>query len=934
MVVIRKIEANRTIDIGGIPSTQIDDGIGRGLQQVGGAVSNHAARLLEMKRQDQAFATQQAFNQWNDDNSLEFTKLQEGIAVSGDGFADTAVKTMNERAEAFMRTVPPELQEKMSALVSTAVNQWENKSIETQITQRNSWFDGTLTKRAISLEEQAFNNPDQLRAIKETFKREVAASGLPPKKQEEWDKNSDVIFSMAVGKRMIIGAEADPSSVRDIAARLGIPSAATGQAKRYLLSKTDKDGSHISGMQDGFAGKLAAMIQAAPPEIQAGLGIYSGARSNERQSQLWQEALVKYGSPEAARKWVAPPGRSNHNHGSAADLSFNGKSLKHAPKEVIAWAHQNAERYGLKFPLANENWHIEDASTRGGKHAEGETGKANSSSRQKMQADPNFANLSLTQKLTLYDQAMAAAQRGQTTINAQNNAAYDSKNSALLLGIQENKITSTEQIYAAGLKDSDTLAALKALESRQKDNILTADAVAAFQNGTLKVDPYSSDDRKKVDAIGKMIETVVPEDQRQASVEKLVSQTGSVPETYFNKIRAGLDSQTPNDFGRAMEMAYRLNQANPVAFGRSAGGDAIQKKVNDYDYMINKLAMKPEEAWKRLAEENNPDKTRDRKALEPLEKQFVKDLTDGDLSKQVVQIFDEWWTSDPQVGFTNQTSVAIQADYLEMARREFVRNGGDADRAKDNASKQMKDLYGVTQITGSKVIMRNPPDNYWPHVPNVPDPLEYVKTQLIDELKAAFPDDNMLSSREDPNGITMTINGISFDKKDVATRRAMESRFRDDAINRVRLTPLLSTQQEIDAKKMPGYMVSYVDEKGNEQVLNNGRPWKPDFTAALNAQREERLEREAIAASVGKQMRGIAEDQMIMGQMEDGGREASLDAFIAGPASTPQAIANPNPGFSAPVPQSANPSVQGNLKQQRTQLFQNAKDSGMLNGDQ
>lgn len=138
-------------------------------------------------------------------------------------------------------------------------------------------------------------------------------------------------------------------------------------AKTFLKGRTDKDATHIDGLQDGFAVKLSRMMEGAPPEIKAGLGIYSGSRSNERQAELWKEALAKYGSVDEARRWVAPPGKSQHNHGNAADLAFNGQSLKNAPANVVEWVHQNAGKYGLKFPLANENWHVEDDSTRGGK---------------------------------------------------------------------------------------------------------------------------------------------------------------------------------------------------------------------------------------------------------------------------------------------------------------------------------------------------------------------------------------------------------------------------------------------------------------------------------------------------------------------------------------------------------------------------------------
>lgn len=115
----------------------------------------------------------------------------------------------------------------------------------------------------------------------------------------------------------------------------------------------------ISGLDAQFQNALARMIAEAPETVRAGLRLSSAYRSPERQEQLWQEALAKYGSPEAARKWVAPPGRSQHNHGRAADL-------KYLSPEARAWAHENAARYGLAFPLSNEDWHIELASARGG----------------------------------------------------------------------------------------------------------------------------------------------------------------------------------------------------------------------------------------------------------------------------------------------------------------------------------------------------------------------------------------------------------------------------------------------------------------------------------------------------------------------------------------------------------------------------------------
>jgi LAS superfamily LD-carboxypeptidase LdcB len=104
---------------------------------------------------------------------------------------------------------------------------------------------------------------------------------------------------------------------------------------------------------------MAEAIKAFPGQA---LGVTSMTRSTQRQTELWNAALKKYGSAAAARKWVAPPGSSNHEKGCACDLNFTGGSNG----AFARWVRANAQRFGLHFPLSNEPWHIELQETRGG----------------------------------------------------------------------------------------------------------------------------------------------------------------------------------------------------------------------------------------------------------------------------------------------------------------------------------------------------------------------------------------------------------------------------------------------------------------------------------------------------------------------------------------------------------------------------------------
>jgi LAS superfamily LD-carboxypeptidase LdcB len=136
----------------------------------------------------------------------------------------------------------------------------------------------------------------------------------------------------------------------------------SSQMKYGGLTKMDKGGGiqGIEGLKEDFADRLSQFINDAKSQG-INLKIGSGYRSYEKQKQLWEDALKKYGSAEVARKWVAPPGSSYHNKGLAVDLhDENSRALgKEENQEATAWAHANAKKYGLHFRMGNEPWHIE-----------------------------------------------------------------------------------------------------------------------------------------------------------------------------------------------------------------------------------------------------------------------------------------------------------------------------------------------------------------------------------------------------------------------------------------------------------------------------------------------------------------------------------------------------------------------------------------------
>lgn len=106
----------------------------------------------------------------------------------------------------------------------------------------------------------------------------------------------------------------------------------------------------LANIDADFAARLQQLIAAAPGRIELRGGGH-GFRSRSDQARLYRQ------KPHLA----APPGRSNHEKGLAYDLVFEGGMAG----PVAVWAHANAARFGLKFPMLGgkgkkyEPWHIE-----------------------------------------------------------------------------------------------------------------------------------------------------------------------------------------------------------------------------------------------------------------------------------------------------------------------------------------------------------------------------------------------------------------------------------------------------------------------------------------------------------------------------------------------------------------------------------------------
>lgn len=460
------------------------------------------------------------------------------------------------------------------------------------------------------------------------------------------------------------------------------------------------------------------------------------------------------------------------------------------------------------------------------------------------QADPQFANIPLDRRLVLANAADVQVNEIERNAAANAKAQYGTYKDAIDLAVVERKIVDEGVISNDSiLNDGDKATLIKSMRSQNETANQIQSDLAALGDNSLTLDAYSSKDKTRADNLYTDAAKRVPAEQQGAVASAIIEQTGVVPQPVVNSIRRGLSSTVPADVIAAAQTAQRISAFDPAALERRDGGSDAQKAADDFSFYVNKLNLTPEEAAQRMIDSNNPEKKFQRKALEPAAKEFVKEISDEDLASN----FNESWLgSDPTIGTTPAQELGIKAEFIAIAEDQFYAANGDPELAKNRAVEQMKRLYGVSEFSGGKTIMKHPPERYWPKASQSgflgigANPLQYATTQLYQDVYAIDPE-------HQPGSIQL-----------VTTRE---------------------TDSEVKAGDMPGYAVLWKDKNGMQQTMP-GKLWKPDVKGmvAIEKQRSEKEQAEAV------QRARQADTDLLAGR----DREATLDNFLASPTPPPE----------------------------------------------
>lgn len=884
----RSLETGPMVDYGGVSRSPV----GAALQGLGGDLQAVSDRFQQIRDSKDAFDAKVRENEFNADLSLLEDEAIQKAPADGSGIHDSVYGqidprtekpvhpgTFDQRFDAYVQRMPESKRSEFEAKRELYRKQGSTRLAGAEYQGQQNYYKVELQKTEGQLVNSMLaadpNDATSLEAFKQQGIDMIDASGLPAlekdvAKQNWLAKADETLFQSKLEK--------DPSFAADARAALGLAPAAQ---KVDLPADT---GSRMSHAMSYFTGRGYTKEQAAGivGNLLAESKLNTGARNkgdgNDGSDSIgigqWNGGRAK------ALKQFAAANRADWRDYNV-QLAFVDYELR-TTESSAGGALRSAgtvEQAAAAFAGYERPAGWSPQNPRGAHNFSGRVSFAQQAAGVEITGagpDPSFANIPADRRLVLANKADVQFDQQIRTQAAQAKADYTLHKDAIELDIVQGNVRDEVLISNdAVLNDGDKATLIRSVREQSKGAAQIQADLTALGSGALVLDPYDSDGKKRADNLFTEMSKRVEPDKLGAIASDIIQQTGVVPQPVLNSVRKGLSSQNPADVAQAAQIAQRISTADPAALARRDGGAAVQQAADDFSYFVNKLNLDPNEAAQRLIEQNDPEKKRQRTALEPAAKVFRKEIEEGD---GLADVFDY-----DAVGFNPSQQAGITAEYLAIAESEFYRANGDPELAKNRAAEQMKRLYGVTELTGKSVLMKHPPENYWPKTKAASegaifgigaDPLGYARAQLTADV-----------AKMDP----------------------------DAAPGSVELVTTPQTDAEVKAGKMPGYAVMWRDKNGNYQTIP-GQLWRPDFTAVnTQIQGEQQQQQRGIDA-------GVDDAQQLNSDIVEGrDREGSLDNFLGGPPAAPQA---PNAPVMLPqVEVQADTDVQSRLDDRRKELF-------------
>jgi hypothetical protein len=237
------------------------------------------------------------------------------------------------------------------------------------------------------------------------------------------------------------------------------------------------------------------------------------------------------------------------------------------------------------------------------------------------------------------------------------------------------------------------------------------EAQAQLANPSKVWDPTDSDDKKRMDVLFSEdggAAKLMGGDQPflDDAVMPLVELTGMIPRDVKGAFTAMTRSSDVGKVTFALSSMDKLEQLNPQAFARDMGEDALKKVVR---YREQLAYRKPEEIVEELRRSEDPSRVAARKTMLEVGRKEAANVSDGDIADH----FDlGLFYAQPDMPSDPLTSAELRSEFDRLFTEEYAVTG-NTEAAKSSALKLLGAVWGTTDVTGERQLMRHPPEKFY-----------------------------------------------------------------------------------------------------------------------------------------------------------------------------------------------------------------------------
>ncbi len=781
---------------------------------VGAAITELSTNFAETWKKSEKFYYTDRFldEQANLQNAVNAFRSSEQADTAN--YFDRQEALVSQRLNAFMDSVPGHLREEFSVRANQLRLSYSTQGLEYGNALRNNYY-GAAIEKAVTAEKNILDkDPEQLALAKERVSKYIVESGLDAGAQVEAVRRAAQALDEAAYRR----------GAANIAAGKGIQPADNAVASSFL------SGARAKGLTNPNA--LAAI---------AATGQHESGFSAKRAQDEWDDPSEKGvpGRSGGVLSWRNERLERLRAYAKSKGETGNGSPATQGEFMVLENPELTKKLQAAKTPeealtLMNEAWKFAGYNREGGERAarfgtlklwaprigampaDGTAVNVDAAGVQRQtqyanhDANPVFAAMPPERRRVLQADGEAESNR----IIAQQKAAAETQKAQdfnkLYVDLNDGKAGAVdiqnirEKYPNADFKEINQ--AQRILEEKLGAVQAALGAQAMIDSGAVWVSDNAAHKKLAEARFGQEGLAAITSGN-QAYVENKLLPDYQKMQMLAPSAVGGLIAMTQQtDAQKAAfgwETMRRLREISPESFVNQFGKE-IQRSLDQYDARRNFEA--PDKIAQRLAGGGGDTKTRAAQfELRKIARDWLSEEK-NDPGKLAAESFDEFTPGflGGYAGTPPPSAVArslLRKDYSALFEDNFVFHEGDVKLAKEATDKQLREIWGVTSIGGTRQLMRLPPEKVG-YKPDADGGYSYIDR----EVRQLIPPGAKYTLRSD-DVTEKEANRVRVDRATAATRQTV-------------------VDPNAPPERIPPYIIEYVRPDGMRGVVStpDGKP--------------------------------------------------------------------------------------------------------------